>query len=507
MERKRFNRGVKNIIYGLISQIMIMMFGLVVPRLFILNYGSETNGLLAFISQVFVYFGLLEVGLGTSTLLALYKPINANDKELISSIICASRDYYRRVAFYYFFCTVTFSFIYPIISNSNINKFTIFWIIILQGLSGACNYLYLASFRQFLTADGRNYVLSNVSLATNFISNVAKIILILLGANIIIIQIVYFIVSLISILIYRIYLKRNFGWIDLKAKPNNNSLTQKGSIFIHNLSAMIFNNTDIVVLTIFVNLSFVSIYSVYNMIITAVNSIIGTINGSLLFILGQTFHENKEKFIRLYDAYNSFYITFVFAMMSVCYVLFLPFIGLYTKGSDLNYSMKYLPLLFCLVQILSSIRMVSNNSISLAGHFKKTIPRSAIESLINLVCSITFVHIIGIYGVLIGTCIALLYRSNDMIIYSNIRILNRSPLKSYKPVSANFTLFFIVVLLNSKLNIALTSYSEFILLGIISLFTIVPVFVIAIAIFNKEEFKFVFDMLKGKLVKRTKKMV
>ncbi len=74
------------------------------------------------------------------------------------------------------------------------------------------------------------------------------------------------------------------------------------------------------------------------------------------------------------------------------------------------------------------------NTISFAQHFRQTQWRSVLESGINLSVSICAVLLLrgrtelsGIYGVLIGTIAALLYRSNDMILYANRRILHRSP--------------------------------------------------------------------------------
>ena len=54
------------------------------------------------------------------------------------------------------------------------------------------------------------------------------------------------------------------------------------------------------------------------------------------------------------------------------------------------------------------------------------------ESVINIVISIIGVFLLGLYGVLLGTVAALLYRTNDVIIYTNRRILNRSAVKTYR---------------------------------------------------------------------------
>ena len=89
---------------------------------------------------------------------------------------------------------------------------------------------------------------------------------------------------------------------------------------------------------------------------------------------------------------------------------------------------------------------------------KATIGRSLFESAINIVVSIVLVNKIGMYGVLIGTIVALLYRSNDMIIYSNRKILNRSPLKEYKLYVVNFLTFFVFYFLSQKVELHIETY-------------------------------------------------
>ena len=56
------------------------------------------------------------------------------------------------------------------------------------------------------------------------------------------------------------------------------------------------------------------------------------------------------------------------------------------------------------------------------------------------------VYKIGIYGVLIGTIVALLYRTNDIIIYANWNILGRKPWKTYRRWLQNMAVMFVCVI-------------------------------------------------------------
>ena len=71
------------------------------------------------------------------------------------------------------------------------------------------------------------------------------------------------------------------------------------------------------------------------------------------------------------------------------------------------------------------------------------------------------VQFMGIYGVLLGTITALLYRTNDFIIYSNIVILKRSPLRQYAMIGANFVIFGIIAILFRNVNVVLDGYLHF----------------------------------------------
>lgn len=494
----KLKRSIYNIGFGLVSQFCILILGLIIPKLFILEYGSEINGLFSSINQLFTYVALLEAGIGAATVQALYKPITTNDKLCISQILSATKNYYRRISLYYVICVIFLAIIYPLIIKSNINRGYIMIIILLQGLSGAINFYFQATIMQLLVAEGKNYILSNINLIVYIMTSISKIILIMSSVNIIAIQAIYFIISIIQILFYYLYFKKKYSWVNLKEKPNYSVLSQKNSFLIHQISLLIFSSTDMLVLSLFCNLNVVSIYSVYNLVFTSLNNIINTLYNSISFTLGHTYHENKKKYLDLHDMCDNYYITFVFAIISVAYLLIIPFMKLYTKGiDDINYIDSYLPLLFCLVQLLTSTRVISNNLIRISGHMKLTIYRTILESTINLVVSLILVKKIGIYGVLIGTIVALIYRSTDIIQYANKKILNRKPHKVYKTICCNSLVFLVITYLNKYLKLDIKTYYDFFKSGIILTMVILPIYILVNTIINIESRKFLLNILKN----------
>ena len=65
----------KNLHYSLLSQIITIFLGLVIPRLILVGYGSETNGLLNSVAQVIIYLNLFEAGVQLVDMIYLKKEL------------------------------------------------------------------------------------------------------------------------------------------------------------------------------------------------------------------------------------------------------------------------------------------------------------------------------------------------------------------------------------------------------------------------------------------------
>ena len=61
----KFKRSIKNIMMAVISQIIGVALAIMIPRLVITGYGSEVNGLLSTIGNIYTYLALIETGIGT----------------------------------------------------------------------------------------------------------------------------------------------------------------------------------------------------------------------------------------------------------------------------------------------------------------------------------------------------------------------------------------------------------------------------------------------------------
>lgn len=441
MRKDDGKRAISNYITSILSYLTIIIIGLIVPRYFTLNYGSEVNGLISSVNQYVEYLGLFEAGIGVLGLQALYRPLAKDDRRGISSVVNATGEYYRKAGLFYFIGLVILCFVYPLVFDSGVEFFKVSCIIFFSGLVNVANFWIQGRYVVLLKAEGKSYIVSNLTTISTILTGALKILLIWLRADIVIIMASAFVVSLLTMMFILLYIKANYKWLDKSAEPDYKAIGQKNYVLIKEISWLIFNNTDIVILSYFCGFKVVSVYTMYKIVVNQLNNLVDAIPNSVSFSLGRTYNTDIAQYRKSADIVESLYSTVYHTVFSVTLFLFVPFMRLYTSGiTDINYVDYKLAVLFVCIELLNHGRGIMNQAINIAGHFKLTTSRTIAESVINIVTSLIAVHFWGIYGVLAGTVAALLYRTNDIIIYSNRRILGRSPLKTYCIHAVNLVL-------------------------------------------------------------------
>lgn len=486
----------KNVIYSVFTRVLILIIGLIVPRLLLVYFGSEINGLLSTVTQIFTYLALLEAGIGNSTMNALYKPLDEKKFDIVNEILVEAKGYYRKVSFFYALGIIIFSTIYPFLVTSTLSKWTISLIIILQGATNFIGYFFTSYYIQLLTASGYRYISENINFIIYVLTSIIKILLIVLGFNIVYVQLGFFLASLIKIPLINNYTKKKFNWLNLKGKSSKRRLKERGAFIVHEISGTIFNNTDVFIISTFCSFSLASVYAVYNLVFGSLLTILTTAISGLSYILGQSQYKGIEKLRKIYDMYNILYLFASFVIFTTGCVFVRPFVMLYTKNvNDINYFIPFLSLLFTLINLMSSSRAVGSLLINVSGNAEKTKYRSMAEAIINLLVSIVLVQIIGIYGVLVGTIIALIYRMNDIIIYSNKHILKRSLRDEYKYHIGNFTTFAVIYVASNFINIQVYSIFDFLIKAVIGGLIVAFIFAIENIIINKEVIKMFYQSI------------
>lgn len=472
-------KSLKNLFYKALGQAVTIAFGLLLPRLFVVSYGSEVNGLLTSLSQLLIYLNLFEAGIGTATLQALYKPLAMDDWDGVNGVMAASDRYYKRAGRLYLAGLLVLTIAYPLVVDSTLPFWTVCGAVFFSGIGQVVLFYFQAKYRFLLRADGMGYIDTNLTTAASILTSLGKVALIRLEADVVLVLAVSFLLQCLQAA-YMLWYIRSYPHLRLDVPPNIQAISQKNSVLVHQISALIFRNTDVLILTVACGLRIVSVYSIYMLVTTHLESILSIPLSSVSFSMGQTYQTDKALYTRRADLLDSYTGAISYAVFSVTLFLFLPFIRLYTKGvSDINYVDPWLPPLFVLASLLNLSRSCMLESTNYAGHFRATLPHTIMESAINLSVSLVGVYFLGIYGVLLGTVAALAYRTNQVILYTNHKLLERSAKKTYAIYGVNVALFLLTQFLFRALldPLALNSYPRFIAAGFVCTALSIPVFV------------------------------
>ena len=440
-ESEKRKRVVRNIFSQFIYNGVVIVFGLILPRLYLVSFGSDVNGLVSTVKDIFAYLALLEAGIGLNAQYALYKPIANGEKDSINSILAATRHYYLRTGTIYAAITLLLATVYPLVMQTSLDYLTVFIIIILYGTPGVITFFAQGKYRPLLEVDGKNYIYGYIYTATFVIGKVLTLVLLLVSDDLLLIQLSYTVPTFFQVGAMYLYVHKNYPWVNWKDKPDLKALTQKGSVLIHQISQVIFKNTDTVILSIIWGMKYASVYVIYMLFFSNFDKIVQIFVGAINFRLGQLYHTAKEKFFKTYELYETVLYMMSFMCHTVLAAFLLPFITLYTKGvNDIEYIKPLYVILFTAVNLLTTLKHPNLQVVNISGKFDATRKHAIIEMIINISVSVVSTIYLGIIGCLMGTIAALLYRVNVTVIFCRKKIFGFGLFREYKKIIANSAL-------------------------------------------------------------------
>ena len=410
-----------NTVTTVLLQIAMFASGLIVPRVMLLAYGSEVNGLVSSISQFINYFNLLEAGLSSATTYALYKPLADHDTYEINRILSASRKFYLQVGGIFTALVVGLALLYPLyIQKQGFSNFEISLLVLVLGINGALEFFTLAKYRTLLTADQKTYVISLTSIVQWTVYTVIIVIFTALKCNVILTRAIALLAIFVRTLLLVAYCKRRYRYLDYSVLPNTDALNRRWSALYLQILGMIRSSGPVVLLTLVSrNLQLISIYTIYNIVIAGIQMIMGVFYSGLTASFGDVIAKGETGILR--RAYGEFETLFYYVcgvVYSLSFALITPFVRIYTAGvTDADYIQPVWAALFVLNTMLYSMRVPQGMLVISAGMFRETRAQSTLEGAILLLCGGVFCHFYGMTGLLIGMLLSNVYRTIDLTVF------------------------------------------------------------------------------------------
>lgn len=440
---------------SLIFQLTTIICGFIVPRLILKSYGSEVNGLINSIMQFLAIISFLELGVGAVIQSSLYKPLAENDYNQISRVMVSGQKFFSRLATILLVYVVILMGIYPLIAKTNFGFLYTATMILVISISSFAQYYFGIVNSLLITANQRGYFSYNIQTITLILNTIACFILIKIGASIHIVKLTTSIIYLFRPLLLSLYVKKNYK-INWNITYDEEPIKQKWNGIAQHVSAVVLDGTDNIVLTIFMGLEIVSVYSVYDMVVMGVKKLLMSMTNGIQSLMGELLAREEIDKLRKFFGWVEWSIhtgtTFIFGVTAI---LIIPFVEVYTSGIyDANYIQPLFAVLIVAANAGHCLRLPYNILILAGGHYKQTQNNYIIAALINIVISILFVNILGLAGVAIGTLLAMFYQTIWMAIYDSKNLIHW-PIKYFIKqllVDGITVLFFVIIAKFSSIN-------------------------------------------------------
>lgn len=406
----RIKNSLRNFGSGLAINLITNLLAFFSRAIFISVLGKSYLGVNGLLTNVLSMLSLAELGIGTAINFSLYKPVAEGDTKKIELLMGFYKKVYRWIGLLVF-CVglILMMFLNVIIKDpGDVKNIKLIFFIYLVNTS----YSYLMSYKNtLLSANQKDYLLTSINIIFSIVTTVTQIVVLLIAKN----YIMYLLTNMLMLFIQRLYINNRITkmYPMLKGKSSEKLPEEDLKAIIKNVKAVMFhkigdyciNGTDNIVISAFISVNMVGLYSNYSMIITMVNGIIVMFFNSLTASLGNLIAtECDEKKIEVFKIIN-FIAFWLFGFATICfYNLLNPFIELWL-GTEYLISSSIL-IIVLLNYYLTGMRVPIYAVKAAAGIYDEDKYTPIIQSIVNLVLSIILVQSLGLAGVFMGTLVS-----------------------------------------------------------------------------------------------------
>jgi O-antigen/teichoic acid export membrane protein len=403
----RVKNTIMNITTGITSTLITTIASFILRTIFIQKLGSEYLGINGLLTNILSMLSLAELGIGTAIGFSLYKPLNISDKSKIKSLMFFYKKAYLMIGIFVLVMGLILIPFMPFFVK-DIGLYNDFYLIYFLYLINTA-YSYLFSYkRTIIVSDQKGYYLTNKTMIFKIVTTILQGAYLFIANNFIIYLLIQFVMGVIENLVVNKMINKIYPY--LKEKDALQLEQSEKKAIYKNIKAMVYhkigdyciNGTDNIIMSKYISIATVGIYSNYSMIITCVNSFLVTIFNSAGAAFGNLISSETKEMV--YEKFKTFdflaFWLFGFASLSFFFLLN-PFIQLWL-GDD--YLIDTIVVLVVIVNFyFTSMRVPLGIVKSSAGIYDQDKYIPLIQALVNLVVSIVCVKVWGLMGIFVGT--------------------------------------------------------------------------------------------------------
>lgn len=406
----RTNNSLRNIKYSLIGLFIYILLTYFARIIFLKYLNAEYLGLNGLFYDILSVLSIAELGIASAISYCLYKPLNEHNEAKIQSIMLFFKKAYRVIGFIVLTAGIILSFFLSFFIKDmpeipNINIYFLMFV-----ANSALPYFF--SYKKILIiADQKKYISTAYEYA--FFSGlcIAQIIILILTKN----YFLFLLLQVSSTLLLNVFItiKANKIFPYIKKLPNRRLETEEKKHILKNVKAMVFHKiggvvvqgTNNIILSKFISIVSVGLYSNYLLIINAIITVINSVFSSITASIGNlTTQNDSEKNTRFFGITN-FACFWIYGFSSICLMVLLnPFVKLWV-GASYIFS-DFIVISIIVNFYINGMRLSVLTFRDAMGVFWFDRYKPLFEAIINLAASIILTIKFGISGVFIGNIIS-----------------------------------------------------------------------------------------------------
>ncbi len=405
----RIKSSIRNVSYGIGSQVVIVLVTLATRSLFAALLGKDYLGLNTLFQSVISILSLTELGFGSAALFALYRPIAENDRERIAGLMHLYAKIYKIMFFVVLgFGLALMPFLHYLIKDmpDNIRHLNVIYLMFV--LNSAVSYLFSYK-RSLLFADQKNYKILTVTTVMKVALSLSQLVglWVTQGNYFIYLALMIFFTFSENVFI-SVQVKREYPWLGEYKKTRvsdadkHSLVSNTKALLLHRIGAIAVLQSDNLITSAFINLATLGIYSNYQLIWHTLQTAVSNIMNGLQASIGN-FNVSAPPEQRL-DIFNKLNL----AMQLICSFCTVGLFCLSSPVIDLIFGASYvfptstvliISLYFYFLVMRTAHQVIKDT----CGLFRPDRYKPLVEAVFNVVFSIILVKLIGFNGVLIAT--------------------------------------------------------------------------------------------------------
>ena len=300
---ERVHRSVMNIKVGMLFYVLSLFLAFFSRKVFLDSLGAEFIGLTGMLMNIMSFLSVAELGIGTSIVYFLYKPLQEDNHEKINEVMSMLAYLYRCIGFVIGGAGLIVSIFFPWwFDNLATTGLPLVYFSFFSFL-GTSVAGYIFNYKQLLVGANQKQYLVNAYFQTiSIVQSLTQILLAYYYRNLYLWVIVGLVFTVIGIIVFNIRIRKLYPWLHINLKDGKRNLKKypevlhkTRQIFVQRIKGFILYRSDEIMVGWLVSIVQVAYYGNYTIITSKLNFLVNILSDGMNAGIGNLIAEGNDK--------------------------------------------------------------------------------------------------------------------------------------------------------------------------------------------------------------------